>query len=138
MTETINIGMNWKGSMQILITCLESGTEQGKAEARAELTELAEKLDKLNDQERHSIDTVWHVSRLSEWLGAICSSSRELFVWDHKDVKPAEDGSVPFAVTLDTEAQSLTVHVDVSNDGMLYSALIGYCKSNDLEFIEVI
>lgn len=44
--ETITVKMTWAATMPMLIALLENGTEEGKQQARAELMELATKLDK--------------------------------------------------------------------------------------------
>lgn len=50
--QTIEIAPSWKQNMAILILALESGTAEGKRLARAELLELAGKLDERNRRER--------------------------------------------------------------------------------------
>lgn len=44
-TTTISIAPTWSAAMQIYIACLENGTEKGKQAARAELMDLAKRLD---------------------------------------------------------------------------------------------
>lgn len=46
--QTVEIGMNWKLAMPILIMVLENGTPEGKASAKAELMRLANAIDELN------------------------------------------------------------------------------------------
>lgn len=43
---------SWHAAMQILITVLEDGTEEGKRQAREELMALADKVDQQNDELR--------------------------------------------------------------------------------------
>lgn len=45
MPETIDLTPTWRGTMQIIIAALENGTETGRKLARAELMDLAGKLD---------------------------------------------------------------------------------------------
>ena len=43
--KTVDITPAWGGAMEIFIALLEGGTPKGKEEARAELRDLARKLD---------------------------------------------------------------------------------------------
>lgn len=47
MSKSIPIIPNWRTAMQILIAVLEDGTEEGKAQAKAELLAMAERVDHL-------------------------------------------------------------------------------------------
>lgn len=53
MGEPIRLVPSWRVAMQILIAVLEDGTEEGKRSARAELMELADKVDKQNEVTKH-------------------------------------------------------------------------------------
>ena len=44
-TQTIVIRPTWVAAMQIYIAALENGTEKGKQAARADLMDLAKRLD---------------------------------------------------------------------------------------------
>jgi len=58
--ETINVAPDWRAAMQIYILVLENGNETGKAAARADLLELAVKLDKMNEAEEPQANDCEH------------------------------------------------------------------------------
>ena len=47
--KVINITPTWSGLMPALLNILESGTEEGKKAARAELLDLAKAVDEANE-----------------------------------------------------------------------------------------
>lgn len=48
MGNTVNITPTWKGVLPVLMAVLEHGTDEGKRQAREELTRMAEAADQYN------------------------------------------------------------------------------------------
>ena len=59
---SIDISPNWRTAMAILITVLEDGTAEGKEAAKAELMDLAGRMDARKEQfERAGLTYIEHV-----------------------------------------------------------------------------
>lgn len=52
MNTRLDLTPSWHAAMQILIIALEDGTQEGKKHARAELMDLADKVDTINGELR--------------------------------------------------------------------------------------
>ena len=86
-------------------------------------------------------DLVWHVAQFSEWFGALSSTTEDndtvVCMWHHDAVKPIKggeyDGMTMPALVLDGNKVEYSADIPAT----LSFAIIGYCKSNDLECVEV-
>lgn len=61
--KTIDLTPTWAGVMPLLMAVLESGSEEGKREAREELMRLAKAMDEVNEERKEA--NRWRTRQMS-------------------------------------------------------------------------
>lgn len=95
MSKSIPLIPTWAVAMDILLTVLEDGNEQGKEAAREELREVGRKLDTLNQHKRRGVSH-WHEIEghpSHDWRDEVANDDTRLGYLDWVDARIEGDGS---------------------------------------------